>query len=130
MMLRRILVSIVLGCYLGTSSGVALARVVGTDEYLAATGPSATARGADLARVMSVLDREDVREQLEALGVDPAEARDRAAALSDRELRQMAVQFDEMPAGGDGLLAVLGIVFVVLIVLDLLGVTHVFTRHG
>ena len=40
----------------------------------------------------------------------------------------MQGQIERLPAGGDGLLAVLGIVFVVLLVLELLGVTNVFSR--
>ena len=33
-----------------------------------------------------------------------------------------------LPAGGDGLLAVIGIVFIVLLILELTGVTDIFKR--
>lgn len=121
---RKFTVAVMLGCFLITSTNVAFARVVGTDQYL-----SATDRGQQLARVVGLLDREDVRGQLVALGVDPLEAKARVAALSDQELNLMTTKLDQLPAGGDGLLVVLGIVFVVLIVLEFLGVTHIFTRH-
>jgi uncharacterized membrane protein (Fun14 family) len=38
---------------------------------------------------------------------------------------------DKLPAGGDfGFLAVIGVVFLVLLLLDYLGVTHVFTHSA
>jgi hypothetical protein len=69
-----------------------------------------------------------------ALGVDPAEARARVAALTDDELAQVAGRLDALPAGGDGLGVVLGVglvVFLVLLVTDILGYTRVFpfVRH-
>ena len=79
-----------------------------------------------------VLNRDEVREQLEAYGVDPGEVEARVAALSDDEVSQLARQLDELPAGaGIGtVLVVLFAVFAVLLVTDILGVTNVypFTR--
>ena len=50
----------------------------------------------------------------------------RVAALSTEELRQLKLQIDELPAGG--LLAVIGVVFVVLLILELVGVTNIFNN--
>lgn len=69
--------------------------------------------------------REDVRAQLEALGVAPAEAAERAARLSPTELATLQQRIDALPAGG--IVEVIGVVFVVLLVLELVGVTNVFT---
>lgn len=80
-----------------------------------------------LARVTGALQREDVREQLIALGVDPQQAVERASALSPAELAALDGQLQDLPAGGS-LLGVLGILLVVLIVLDLVGVTNVFSK--
>lgn len=99
----------------------AYAGVISTEQYIASID-----RGTALARVDEVLARAEVRDRLERLGVDPAEAMARAEALSDAELIALAENLEEMPAGG--LLGVLGVVFVVLLILELVGVTNIFTR--
>lgn len=84
---------------------------------------------ADRARVEAFLQRDDVRQQFETLGVDPDEAAARVAALSDTEISQIAGKLDTMPAGQDALataLIIAGVIFLVLIVTDLLGITNVF----
>lgn len=82
----------------------------------------------DRERVMTFLQREDVRQQMEALGIDPNEAAARAAALSDREIGQIAGRLDQEPAGGV-IGAVIGaavLIFLVLLITDILCLTHVF----
>jgi len=49
------------------------------------------------------------------------------AALTDSELRTLAGQMAEMPAGADAL-AVIGIVFLVLLILEAVGVIDVFKK--
>jgi hypothetical protein len=51
-------------------------------------------------------------------------------ALSARELNLLAQHIDELPAGAgaEGVLAVIGVVFIVLLILELVGVTNVFSR--
>jgi hypothetical protein len=103
---------------------VAQAALVTTEEALAA-GDGA----ADRARVLAFLDRAQVREQIVALGVDPNEAAARVAALSDAQVRELAGQIDQLPAGQSAIGAVVGaivIIFLVLLVTDLLGLTNVF----
>lgn len=80
-------------------------------------------------RINSALERRDVRTQLEALGVNPADVTARVAALSDDEAAQLAKRIDQLPAGGDGVGAVVGalvLIFIVLLITDILGLTHVF----
>jgi len=88
---------------------------------------AATTRAANLARVDSVLARADVQRHLTDLGVAPQAAHDRAAALTDAELANFAVQLDKAPAGGD-ILAVIGAVFVVLMILEFTGVIDIFKK--
>lgn len=81
------------------------------------------------ARVIAFLERKDVQQTMEQQGVDVAEAKKRVNALSDAELMQIAQKIDQLPAGGDGVSAVVGavlIIFLVLLITDLLGLTHVF----
>jgi flagellar biosynthesis/type III secretory pathway M-ring protein FliF/YscJ len=104
--------------------GVAQAALVSTEQMLAG-GASA----ADRARVLAFLDRAEIREQIAALGVDPNEAAARVAALSDEQVREIAGQLDQLPAGQGAVAAVIGailIIFLVLLITDLLGLTNVF----
>ena len=70
-------------------------------------------------RVEEFIARDNVREQIIALGADPAEVQDRLSALTVDELRLLEQEIDNLPAGG--ILVIIGIVFVVLIILELTG---------
>jgi hypothetical protein len=98
----------------------ASASVVGTRAVM-----MEVERAETVARVQAALDREAVQQQLEALGVDAEAARERIAALSDVELRQLDGRLAELPAGA-GVLEVIGVLFVVLLILELVGVTDIF----
>jgi hypothetical protein len=87
-----------------------------------------TARDADLASIHSQLARDDVRAQLGKFGVAADDIDSRLAVMSDSELSSLAKRMQETPAGGDGLLAVIGLTFVVLIILELVGVINIFNR--
>jgi hypothetical protein len=82
----------------------------------------------DLATVRSVLARDDVRGRMLELGVDPAEVDGRLAALTPAELSRLAGNIQQAPAGGDSALAILGIVFLVLLVLELTGTIDIFKK--
>ncbi|MEE4193166.1 MAG: PA2779 family protein [Halieaceae bacterium] len=88
---------------------------------------SAEAQVRHLDNVQTFLAREDVRQNLEALGVDPNSAAKRAAQLSPAELAQLSGDIENLPAAG-GVLEVLGILLVVLLVLELVGVTDIFNN--
>ena len=105
------------------SPQVAQAALVGTLQAVEASGT----RAQDMAIVNSALAREQVRGQMEAMGVDPAAVDARVARLTDSELRSLADRMEQMPAGGDAL-AVIGVVFVVLIILELVGVIDIFKK--
>lgn len=86
-------------------------------------------RLANLDRVRAGLARADVQERLQSLGVDPVDAAARAEALPNAELARLADRMDSLPAGGDfGFLALIGVVFLVLLLLDYLDVIHVFSH--
>ena len=99
----------------------AAASVVGTSEAMAASqGDARTVVDAALARA-------DVQAKLAEMGVDSGAIEGRLAALSPDEMRTLADQIRNAPAGGD-FLAVVGIVFVVLIILELVGVIDIFKK--
>jgi hypothetical protein len=87
-----------------------------------------TTREANLAAVQAQLNRADVRQQMAKMGVNAAHIDQRVASLSDSELQRLATDMQNAPAGGDGILVVLGVVFLVLIVLQLVGVIDIFKR--
>ncbi len=57
----------------------------------------------------------------------PAQVESRVAALTDSELRTLAGQMADLPAGADAL-AVIGIVFLVLLILEAVGVIDIFKK--
>lgn len=82
------------------------------------------------ARVEAVLEREEIRDEFVRLGIDPAEASARVAALSDAEVEALDGRIQSLPAGADSFVTVLLIVLVVflfLVITDILGLTDVFT---
>jgi hypothetical protein len=120
---RRIVASILCVAVLNLGSPiVAQAGVIGTLQAVVAQH-----RAADLATVSSALAREQVRAQLGEMGVDAAQVDSRLAALTDEELRTLAGQIESLPAGADAL-AIIGIVFLVLLILELVGVIDIFKK--
>lgn len=79
----------------------------------------------DRGQLLRALDRDEVREQLVAMGVDPQAAAQRVAALSDDEIQSLSARMQELPAGGD-ILGVAVFIFLVLLVTDILGYTQIF----
>ena len=102
----------------------ARAAMVTTDQVVAQAEVDS-----DRARVMRFMARDDVRQQLEALGIDPDEAARRTESLSDDEIQQIAERMDELPAGQSAigvLVVIILVLFLVLVITDLAGLTDVF----
>ena len=76
-------------------------------------------------RIELLLARDAVAAELEALGVDAEAVSERLRGLSHSELVMLEAQLDQQIAGGDAL-GVIGAVFLVLLILELVGVTDVF----
>ena len=72
-------------------------------------------RAAAISDVQAKLDRADVRQALVGLGVDPAQAQDRVAALTDSEIATLQQKLDQLPAAGDGGWILLVIVLALII---------------
>ena len=83
---------------------VAQAGIISTDQAVASAQ-------ADRAAVLNLISRSDVASQLQALGLDPAIAKDRVAALTDEEVQSLAGKLNALPAGADGT----GLVVLILI---------------
>lgn len=74
---------------------VVQAEIVGT-EAMSAQSPAEQ----DRAKVQSFVERANVKERLQAMGVSGLVAGDRVAALSEEEVHALAQRIDAMPAGG------------------------------
>jgi hypothetical protein len=85
----------------------------------------------DRERLHSALSRDDVQAQLLARGVDPAQVQARVDSLTDEEMQTLATEMDQLPAGGS-VVGALVLIFLVLLVTDLLGLTNVypFVKHN
>lgn len=102
----------------------AQAAMVGTAQIL-----NPKQHGQDRERLHSFLNRAEVREQLEAWGVDSEIAKARIDSLTDEEVAEIVGQLDQLPAGGSAVGVIIGaalLVFLVLLVTDILGLTDVF----
>jgi hypothetical protein len=106
-----------------SSPPVARAAIVGTLQAVEA----GSSRVADLSTVTAALARDQVRAEMLMLGVDPAAVDARVARLTDAELRSLAERMGTLPAGGDAL-AIIGVVFLVLIILEVVGVIDIFKK--
>ncbi|MFW2367785.1 MAG: PA2779 family protein [Desulforhopalus sp.] len=104
-----------------TFAPAAKAAVIDTQTVLSQQNRSTQAE------LHSIFAREDVRQQLIAYGVNPDDAGHRIASLTSHELNQLQLHINDLPAGSDGL-AILGAVFLVLLVLELVGVTNIFSK--
>ncbi len=104
----------------------AKAQMIGTHTVIAAQQQEASRE-----RVTAFLGRDDVQRIMVKQGVDAAEARQRVASLSDSELTKISKAMEQLPAGGDGgigtIIGAAVFIFVVLLITDLLGLTHVFS---
>jgi len=89
-----------------------------------------SARGREAREYLhQLMARKDMQAAIVAQGIDPGEAWSRINSLSDNEVIRIADQIDQLPAGGglaEFLLIIILAGFIVLVILDLTGVTDVF----
>jgi hypothetical protein len=107
--------------------------IVGTRAQAALVGTSQILdqgyQEVDRDRLRAFLDRAEVSTQLEALGVDRDIARARIDSLTNEEVADLVDRLDQLPAGGDGFGTLVGaalLVFIILLITDLLGLTDIF----
>lgn len=105
-----------------TFPATSFAGLVGTDRIL-----SPDTRNRQMTEIRNVLARQEVKTQMLDLGVNPADIEARLDTLNDAELARLSAGMKELPAGGS-VIWVIGVVFIVLLILELLGVTNVFTK--
>ena len=104
-----------------TLSTTAVAGVVGTGDVL-------TEQRAEVDRqsLMSMLERQDVKEALSTMGVDQSELESRIQSLTPSELADFNQQLAEAPVGQD-VVGIIVLFLLVFIVTDLLCATNIFS---
>ena len=120
-LMKRMVVLLVSVSFFSTYSLPAWSGIVTTDQLL-----QQQSGALNKSALLTMLDREDVRRQLVERGVDPGYAKQRIAALSDTQIEELKGNIDTLPAGS-GIVGILIAVLLVLVILDIVGVTNIFT---
>ena len=98
------------------------AAMIGTQQVV-----QSEARDARISRLETILARDDVARQLLAFGADPLAVQSRVDNMTDSELLALEGKLGTSVAGGNAV-AIVGAVFIVLIILELVGITDIFKR--
>ena len=99
---------------------LANATMIGTD-LIVAEQQSVIERDA----LLTALDREDIKQVLVQKGVDPQQAKDRVASMTDEEVVALNNKIDDMPAASGAGGAIL-LILLILLITDLVGATDVY----
>jgi len=116
--LRRLVASLLVIC---------LAMPLPSQGAMLATDTALGAAQRD--HVNLLLERADVQARLADFGVKAADVKARVAALTDDEVAKLAAQIDRLPLGADGggsIIGALVLIFIVLLITDILGLTKIF----
>jgi len=101
-MLCRLLIALMVW----TPFQMAHAGMIGTEQFVS------SASSGDRTALLNVLSRSDVASQLQSLGIDPAQAKDRVQAMSNQEIAALANRLESLPAGASDGGAVLLIIVI------------------
>jgi len=103
---------------------VSQASIIGTGQVLDQQH-SQQLRENNIKQLTQLLEQDSVKQKLASLGVDNADIQSRIDSLSNDELTILADNMDQLPAG-QGLVSTLALIFLVLLLTDILGLTDVF----
>ncbi len=102
-----------------TFSIPAQAAMVGTAQIVGVAG------GQVLDQKVMQQKRDWIQAELVKGGISPAESALRVSSMSDNQVMQIHKRMDEMPAGA-GAAGTIVLIFAILVVTDLMGVTDIF----
>jgi uncharacterized small protein (DUF1192 family) len=116
-------VMILLIMLFGLMSAYSQAAMVSTSTLIHSTDMAYSTQ-----ELQTALASDELKQQLENLGVDVTELNDRIASLTAEEIQQLNAELANQPAGaGAGVLGVLLTIFLVFIITDMLCATDVFS---
>src|SRR6267378_139714 len=116
-MMNNTLCRILIALMVWTPFQMAQAGMIGTEQV------ASTAHHGDRTAVLNMLSRGEVASQLQALGIDPAQAKDRVQAMSDQEIAALANRLESLPAGADG-----GAVLLIIVIIAVAIWWYVYKR--
>ena len=99
----------------------AQAAMIGTDQIINQTDSSLTRE-----MLQQFLDREAAQKQLHAWGVSPDWIKQRVNRLTDMELARINQERSKLNAGGDSIVGILLILFILFVITDAIGATDIF----
>lgn len=117
---KKICSALCAGLLIASATAPAQAALVGSGEVL-----SEARAQVDRQQLVDMIERDEVSARLEAMGVDPADARARVERMTDAEVAALQERIGEVPAGGDALGVAL-FIFLVFVITDALGATDIF----
>jgi hypothetical protein len=91
--MNNTLCRILIALMVWTPFQMAQAGMIGTEQV------ASTAQHGERTAVLNMLTRAEVASQLQALGIDPAQAKDRVQAMSNQEIAALADRLESLPAG-------------------------------
>ena len=121
MKISRVSIYFVILFFLFAQTAPAIAGIVGTDQFLTEQSIQQ-----DREELRNLMEREEVRQLLENNGLTVDIAQERVDSLTDSEVRQLSQQYSELPAAGNAAVVVL-VIALVVIILELAGITDIFT---
>ena len=92
--MKKTLCRMLMALMIWTPYQMAQAGMIGTEQVLSSTSRT------DRAALLNLIGRADVSRQLQALGIDPAQAKQRVQAMTDQEIGALAQRVGSLPAGG------------------------------
>ena len=92
--MQKMICRLLIALMIWTPFQIAQAGIIATDQV------AATATQTDRTAVLNMLSRSDIASQLQLLGIDPAQAKDRVQAMTDEEVTALANNLNSLPAGG------------------------------
>lgn len=116
-----------MGLFLAAAMTAAITAVPAEAAWISAADLVATQQAPARERLSQTLARDEVREQLRALGVKPEAVEKRLQGLTDEELDLLATRLEALPAGGDAL-GTVAVVLLILILLEIAGAIDIFPK--
>ncbi len=117
--IKKLALSVLIAVGVMSLSVPAQAAMVGTGQIVGVAG------GQTLDPVTMQQKRDWIQVQLEEAGISPADSVLRVSSMSDEQVIQIHKRMDEMPAGA-GTAGTILLVFAILAITDLMGVTDIF----
>jgi len=111
---------IILMFFSSLMSSYAQAAMISTDSMINAGEGNYSQQ-----QLQTALASEELKTQLEDLGVDTSQLSDRIASLTAAEIQQLNAELEQQPAGG--IVGVLLTIFIVFIITDMLCATDIFS---